>query len=49
MVARFTPGERVVLRSFEPDLGDVDSFNARFSGADDSFDILQLRAAEGRR
>ena len=46
IVVELEPGERVVLRSFEPELGDVDFFNARFAGADDSFDILQLRAAD---
>jgi FtsP/CotA-like multicopper oxidase with cupredoxin domain len=44
IVVAVAPGEKVVLRSFEPDLGDVDFFNARFAGADDSFDILELRA-----
>jgi blue copper oxidase len=44
LVAEFRPGERAVLRSFEPDLG-TDFFNERFSGGDDSFDLLQVRAA----
>jgi FtsP/CotA-like multicopper oxidase with cupredoxin domain len=44
IVARFTPGERAVLRSFEPDLG-AGFFQGRFAGADDSFDLLQIRAA----
>jgi FtsP/CotA-like multicopper oxidase with cupredoxin domain len=44
IVAEFQPGERVVLRSFPPDLG-LDRFQGRFAGADDSFDLLQLRAA----
>jgi len=44
LVARFRPGERVVLRSFEPDLA-TDFFQARFAGGDDSFDLLQIRAA----
>jgi FtsP/CotA-like multicopper oxidase with cupredoxin domain len=44
IVARFHPGERVVLRSFEPDLG-TNFFEGRFAGADDSFDLLQIRAA----
>jgi blue copper oxidase len=43
IVAVFQPGERVVLRSFPPDLG-LDLFQGRFAGADDSFDLLQLRA-----
>jgi FtsP/CotA-like multicopper oxidase with cupredoxin domain len=46
IVVELRPGEDIVLRSFEPDLGDVDFFNARFAGADDSFDILQIRAAD---
>src|SRR5919106_2907800 len=46
-VVEVEPGEDIVLRSFEPDLGDVDFFNQRFVGADDSFDILELRAADG--
>jgi FtsP/CotA-like multicopper oxidase with cupredoxin domain len=33
-----------VLRSFEPDLG-ASFFEERFSGGDDSFDLLELRAA----
>ena len=44
IVAAFRPGERVVLRSFPPDLG-LDGFQGRFAGADDSFDLLQLRAS----
>ena len=43
IVAEFQPGERVVLRSFPPDLG-LDGVQGRFAGADDSFDLLQLRA-----
>jgi len=38
-------GERAVLRSFEPDLG-TNAFEGRFSGADDTFDLLELRAAD---
>jgi len=41
----FEPGERAVLRSFEPELG-TNAFEGRFSGADDTFDLLELRAAE---
>jgi blue copper oxidase len=44
IVVAFQPGERVVLRSFPPDLG-LDPFQGRFAGADDTFDLLQLRAA----
>jgi blue copper oxidase len=44
IVAAFQPGERVLLRSFPPDLG-LDRFQGRFAGADDAFDLLQLRAA----
>jgi blue copper oxidase len=43
IVAEFQPGERVVLRSFPPDLG-MDVVQGRFAGADDSFDLLQVRA-----
>jgi blue copper oxidase len=43
VVAEFQPGERVVLRSFQPDLG-FDNFQGRFAGGDDSFDLLQVRA-----
>jgi blue copper oxidase len=43
IVAAFQPGERVVLRSFSPDLG-LDGFQGRFAGADDTFDLLQIRA-----
>jgi blue copper oxidase len=44
IVAEFRPGDRVVLRGFPPDLG-LDLFQGRFAGADDAFDLLQLRAA----
>jgi blue copper oxidase len=43
IVAAFQPGERAVLRSFPPDLG-LDIVQGRFAGADDSFDLLQVRA-----
>jgi blue copper oxidase len=43
IVADFRPGERVVLRSFEPDLG-LDGFQARFAGGQDTFDLVQIRA-----
>jgi blue copper oxidase len=36
--------ERLVLRSYKPDLG-TDFWNDRFSGGDDTLDLLQLRAA----
>jgi FtsP/CotA-like multicopper oxidase with cupredoxin domain len=42
------PGERPVLRSYKPDLG-TDFWTDRFAGGDDSFDLLQLRAAERLR
>ena len=45
IVARFTAGERVVLRSNPPDLG-LDYFQNRFSGGDDHFDLLEVRAAD---
>jgi blue copper oxidase len=44
VVAAFQPGERVVLRSFPPELG-TGLFEGRFAGADDTFDLLQVRAA----
>ena len=44
MVAAFQPGEQVILRSFEPELG-TNFFENRFAGGDDSFDLLQVRAA----
>ncbi|MFF7788555.1 multicopper oxidase domain-containing protein [Streptomyces sp. NPDC007991] len=43
IVVRVRPGERTTLRSFPQDYGDA--WNTRFGGGDDSFDILQLRAA----
>jgi FtsP/CotA-like multicopper oxidase with cupredoxin domain len=45
IVAAFEPGETVVLRSFEPELG-TNFFENRFAGGDDSFDLLQIRAAQ---
>jgi FtsP/CotA-like multicopper oxidase with cupredoxin domain len=45
IVARFTPGERSVLRSFPPGLG-LNFVQNRFSGGDDTFDLLQVRAAD---
>ena len=44
IVVRLDPGERVVLRSFEPNLG-TNFWDGRFAGADDSFDLLELRSA----
>ena len=44
IVAAFRPGERPVLRSFEPDLG-ASRLAERFAGGDDTFDLLQVRAA----
>ncbi|GGY92730.1 multicopper oxidase [Streptomyces poonensis] len=44
IVVRMRAGERVVLRSFPQDnYGDV--WQRRFAGGDDSFDVLELRAA----
>jgi FtsP/CotA-like multicopper oxidase with cupredoxin domain len=45
IVARFEPGETIVLRSFKPDLDTNFFFSDRFAGGDDSFDLLQIRAA----
>ena len=44
IVAAFRPGERALLRSFQPDLGE-NRLTARFDGGDDTFDLLQVRAA----
>jgi FtsP/CotA-like multicopper oxidase with cupredoxin domain len=44
LLADFTPGERVVLRSFPPTLG-ANPLYERLAGGDDTFDVLQLRAA----
>ncbi|MFE9233801.1 multicopper oxidase family protein [Cellulosimicrobium funkei] len=44
VVVTMTPGQRAVLRSFPPELG-VNPLFERFSGGDDTFDLLELRAA----
>jgi FtsP/CotA-like multicopper oxidase with cupredoxin domain len=44
IVASFEPGERIVLRSFEPELG-TNFWDRRFAGGDDSFDLVEIRAA----
>jgi FtsP/CotA-like multicopper oxidase with cupredoxin domain len=44
IIVAMRPGERTVLRSYPPDLG-TNFLTGRFTGGDDSFDILQLRAA----
>ncbi|MEU7730743.1 multicopper oxidase domain-containing protein [Streptomyces sp. NPDC040724] len=44
IVIRMQPGERRVLRSYPLDAG-LDFWNQRFGGGDDSFDVMQLRAA----
>jgi blue copper oxidase len=44
ILAQFGGSDRAVLRSFEVDLG-LDGLQARFAGADDRFDLLQVRAA----
>jgi suppressor of ftsI len=43
IVVELEPGEKVVVRSFQPDLG-TNAFEGRFAGADDSFDLLEIRA-----
>lgn len=48
IVVRFQPGERVTLRSDRVDAG-LDFFGQRFSGGDDRFDVLELRAAQTLR
>jgi FtsP/CotA-like multicopper oxidase with cupredoxin domain len=45
IVVSVRPPERIVLRSYPMDLG-TDFWNQRFSGGDDSLDILQLRTAD---
>ncbi|WP_431040489.1 multicopper oxidase family protein [Streptomyces sp. P1-3] len=44
IVVRVKPGERTVLRSYPLDIG-LDFWDQRMNGGDDSFDVLQLRAA----
>jgi len=44
IVAAFEPGERIVLRSFEPELG-TSFWENRFVGGDDSFDLLEIRGS----
>jgi FtsP/CotA-like multicopper oxidase with cupredoxin domain len=46
IVVAFEPGEDAVLRSFKPDLGSIGFPNEHFVGADDRFDILELRAGD---
>lgn len=48
IVVRMKPGERTVLRSF-PHSSYGDGWQGRFGGGDDSFDVLQLRAAQTLR
>ncbi|WP_067548485.1 multicopper oxidase family protein [Nocardia crassostreae] len=48
IVVRMRAGERVVLRGNPIDAG-MDFWNQRFSGGDDRFDILELRAADTLR
>jgi suppressor of ftsI len=45
VVVSMTPGETMMLRSLPADLG-ADFWNERFSGGDDTLDMLQLRAAD---
>ncbi|GAB3964503.1 multicopper oxidase domain-containing protein [Plantactinospora veratri] len=44
IVVSVRPAERVVLRSYPPDQG-VEFLGGRFTGGDDTFDVLELRAA----
>ncbi|MEU6562035.1 multicopper oxidase family protein [Nocardia nova] len=48
IVVRMRPAERVTLRGYPTDLGDG-FWNRRFTGGDDTFDVLELRAAETLR
>lgn len=45
VVVTMRPGQRAVLRSFAPELG-VNPVFERFSGGDDTFDLVELRAAD---
>ncbi|WDZ82143.1 multicopper oxidase family protein [Micromonospora cathayae] len=45
IVVDVRPGERPVLRSYPPDMG-ADAWQERFNGGEDTFDVLQLRAAD---
>ena len=45
LVVAVDPGERTVLRSYSPDMG-IDFVQRRFSGGNDRFDLLELRAAD---
>jgi FtsP/CotA-like multicopper oxidase with cupredoxin domain len=45
IVVSVEPGEDAVMRSTTPDLG-ANTWDRRFAGGDDSFDVLQLRAAD---
>jgi FtsP/CotA-like multicopper oxidase with cupredoxin domain len=44
VIITMRPGERTILRGYPPDLG-ANFLVSRLAGGDDSFDILQLRAA----
>jgi FtsP/CotA-like multicopper oxidase with cupredoxin domain len=44
IVVAMRPGERLVVRSYPPELGSG-LVSDRFAGGDDSFDVLELRAA----
>ncbi|MEU7987097.1 multicopper oxidase domain-containing protein [Streptosporangium canum] len=46
IVVTMRPDERVVLRSYPPDLG-ADFWTSRVTGGDDTMDVLELRAAGG--
>lgn len=48
IVVRMRPSERVAVRAYPTDLG-TGFWNRRFSGGDDTFDVLQLRAADTLR
>ncbi|APU16830.1 MULTISPECIES: multicopper oxidase family protein [Actinoalloteichus] len=45
IVVEMAPGEEKVLRSHPTDLG-LGAWDSRFTGAEDTFDLVQLRAAE---
>lgn len=45
IIVAVTPGENTVLKSYPPDLN-VNWWDARFTGANDTFEIIEFRAAD---
>ncbi|MDP2712927.1 MAG: multicopper oxidase domain-containing protein, partial [Solirubrobacteraceae bacterium] len=46
IVVELASGEDVVLHSFKPDLGRLDSSDESLAGSQDAFELLELRAAD---